>query len=189
MADMTGFEMLNRLEQIPFQTVFITSYSHYAIKAIRSNALDYLLKPIDLGELRQAIDRYKKQKKDNQPNRRIQQALYNMRTSNTMEQKLTLQTQEGELNLPLKDIIRIKGERNYSFLYLTRNRKKLISKNLAEFEELLEGRGFFRCHKSHIINHVHIQYAQSFRLMTSDGTELPIARRKKEAFKSWYDEV
>ena len=189
MADMTGFEMLNQLEIISFQTIFITSYSHYAIKAIRFNALDYLVKPIDLGELKQAIRRYKIKVKKSRQLDNVQQALLNFKTKNMLDQKLTLQTQQGELRLALKDIVRIEGDRNYSYIVLVNNKKKLASKTLADFEELLSDKGFFRCHKSHIINGIHVQsYPNSFSLIASDQQEIPIARRKKVEFRAWFEQ-
>lgn len=186
MADMTGFEMLAQLDGINFQTIFITSYSHYAIKAIRFNALDYLVKPIDLGELKAAITRYRSyMKKNNNPNK-IKQALHNIQTINSSEKILNLQTHDGELRLMLRDIIRIEGERNYSFIFLANQKKKLTSKTLGDLEELLIDKGFFRCHKSHLINYSHIEsYPNSISVVLSEGTSIPIARRKKEEFKTW----
>lgn len=187
MADMTGFEMLGQLKDISFQTIFITSYSHYAIKAIRFNALDYLVKPIDLGELKAAIRRYQQRRQQPSPQRdTIRQALVNMHTSDAGEKKLALHTQEGDLNLELKTIIRLEGERNYSCIHLKGGKRVLASKTLGEFEELLEEDGFFRCHKSHLINKRHIKKQQtSASVLLSDGTVLPISRRKKEAFSKW----
>ena len=188
MGDMTGFEMLAQLNDIPFQTIFITSYSHYAIKAIRFNALDYLLKPIDLGELKKAIQRYKEQPKEPSPNKNIKLALQNMKTPDVANHQLNLQTQEGELNLTLKNIIRIEGERNYSYIYLTNGKKKLIAKTLADFEDLLKDKRFFRCHKSFLVNDFHINSVRnSTNLVMSDGLEIPISRRKKDDFKIWYE--
>jgi len=80
MADMTGFEMLSQIEQINFQTIFITSFSHYAIKAIRFNALDYLMKPIDLAELKAAIKRYQENATSTRSADNVKQALKNMRS-------------------------------------------------------------------------------------------------------------
>lgn len=187
MTDMTGFEMLTQLDAVSFQTIFITSYSHYAIKAIRFNALDYLVKPIDLGELKQAINRYQQNIENSQRPNHIRQALKNLSTKNVSDQTLILRTQEGDLHLTLKDIIRIEGERNYSYLYLTNSKRKLTSKTLGELEELLEDKGFFRCHKSYLVNHTHIaSYLNSFSVLLSDGLEVPISRRKREIFKRWY---
>ncbi len=188
MADMTGFEMLSRLSHIDFQTIFITSYSHYAIKAIRFNALDYLVKPIDLGELKNAIKRYQDNAKKITQRENLKLALRNYRTKDISEQRLVLQTQEGELRLSLKDIIRIEGERNYSYIYLVQQKKKLVTKTLSALEELLDEKGFYRCHKSFMINAYHIvARPNSSTLILSDQKEVPIARRKKEAFNNWYD--
>jgi two-component system, LytTR family, response regulator len=188
MADMTGFEMLAQLEEINFQTIFITSYSHYAIKAIRFNALDYLVKPIDLGELKEAIGRYKDSVKSAPQQENLKLALQNLNTEDVSEHQLILQTQEGELRLVLKNIIRIEGERNYSYIYLKNDKKKLVTKTLADLEELLDEKGFFRCHRSHIINAGHIAgKPKSFSVTLSDGIELPISRRKKEDFFLWLE--
>lgn len=190
MADMTGFEMLSKLEDISFETIFITSYSHYAIKAIRFNALDYLVKPIDLGELKAAIKRYKKKAENSGASENIKQALFNLSTKNDADKKLILQTQEGEVCLVLKDIVRIEGERNYSYIYLSNDKKKLTSKTLGELEDLLNDKGFFRCHKSHLVNKFHIQsLPNSFAILLTNEFEVPIARRKKEVFRIWYEQL
>jgi two-component system LytT family response regulator len=186
MADMTGFEMLAKLHQIHFQTIFITSYSHYAIKAIRFNALDYLVKPIDLGELKLAIKRFQHKKSLGSTQEKIQSVIQNIETRNVSDLKLILKIQEGELKLTLKDIIRIEGERNYSFIYLKNEKKKLVTKTLADLEDLLKDSGFFRCHRSYIVNQSNIaHYPNGITLIMSDGVEVPISRRKKNEFKLW----
>lgn len=188
MADMTGFEMLSKLEVVNFQIIFITSYSHYAIKAIRFNALDYLVKPIDLGELKAAIRRYKEKAKSVHPYKDIQQALENVNTSSNAEKKLILQTHDGEIRLPLKNILRIEGERNYSYIYLAGGKKKLTTKTLGDLEEILTDKGFFRSHKSHLVNISHVKsQPTSVSVLLSDETVIPIARRKKESFKEWIE--
>ncbi len=188
MADMTGFEMLAQLKEINFQTIFITSYSHYAIKAIRFNALDYLVKPIDLGELKKAIERFKENRNKTTQQENLQLALLNQKTADVSNHQLILQTQEGELRLALKHIFRIEGERNYSYIYLTNNKKKLVTKTLADLETMLEEKGFYRCHKSHLVNALHIHsYPNPTTLILSTEIEIPIARRKKDAFKIWYE--
>lgn len=188
MADMTGFEMLSRLQETDFQTIFITSYSHYAIKAFRFNALDYLVKPIDLGDLKESIKRFQKRKRKNHNFDNIKHALYNLKTTAASQQKLYLQTQEGGLQFTLKNIIRIEADRNYSYIYSVNKKKKLTSKTLADLEELLKDKGFFRCHKSHLINYSHIkEVPNSISILLSDETTIPIARRKKESFKKWWD--
>jgi two-component system LytT family response regulator len=186
MTDMTGFEMLSRLETIDFKTIFITSYKHYAIKAIRFNALDYLLKPFDLEELKNAIKRFKNNYTKIGSSQKVDLALNNIKSKNISDQILPLKTQQGDLHLALKDIISIEGDRNYSNIHLAGNKKELVSKTLCDLEDLLSNKGFFRCHKSHVINKKHIvELTNSFTVLLSNKTEVPISRRKKEAFKTW----
>ena len=187
MTDMTGFEMLSQLPLIDFRVIFITSYKHYAIKAIKFNALDYLLKPFDLGELKNAIRRYKESRQQVSAHNTIQRALANLKSKNFADQTLVLRTQEGELHLLLKNIVSIEGDRNYSRIHLLQNRSELVSKTLSTLEELLDDKDFFRCHKSHLVNKLHIiSEPKSLSLSLSNQTTIPVSRRKKEAFKEWY---
>lgn len=188
MADMTGFEMLAQLSDIPFQTIFITSYSHYAIKAIRFNALDYLLKPIDLGELKKAINRYKKHKITKLPKENLKLALQNLSTKNIADHMLVLKTQDGALKLVLKDIVHIEGDRNYSYIHLKNGSKKLVTKTLNDLEELLDSKGFYRCHRSHILNREHIiKYSKGTIVELSNTKNIPVSRRKKKQFSEWFE--
>ena len=187
MSDMTGFELLSQLPSIDFKVIFITSYKHYAIKAIKFNALDYLLKPFDLGELKNAVKRFKESQRQDATNTTIQRALSNLKSKTSADQTLALRTQEGELYLALKNIISIEGDRNYSRIHLTQNRSELVSKTLSTLEELLEDKDFFRCHKSHLVNKLHIiSEPKALTVTLSNQTTVPVSRRKKDAFKEWY---
>ncbi len=134
MPDMTGFEMLGQVKDFHFQIIFITSFSHYAINAIRFNALDYLVKPIDQKELSLAIKRYKAKDNLTLNKKHVRQALINLKTKKVEDQNLFLQTQEGMLRLALKRIIKIESDRNYSYIHLSNNTKVLSSKTLGYFE-------------------------------------------------------
>ena len=93
------------------------------------------------------------------------------------------------MRLTLKNIIRLEGERNYTYIYLTNNKKKLVTKTLADLEVMLEDKGFFRCHRSFLVNAYHIKsYPNSTTLILTNDIEVPIARRKKEEFKAWFEE-
>jgi two-component system LytT family response regulator len=187
MADMTGFEMLSQLADINFQTIFITSYSHYAIKAIRFNALDYLLKPLDLGELKKAIKRFKAHTKIDLQNENLSLALKNIVCKSASDHVLNLKTKDGDLRLVLNNIIHIEGDRNYSYIYLKNGGKKLVTKTLIELEELLDSKGFYRCHKSHILNAAHItSYPNGNFVKLSKAITIPISRRKKKVFLEWF---
>ncbi len=184
MTDMTGFEMLSRLEKINFQTIFVTSYGHYAIKAIRFNALDYLLKPVDLEELKDAVKRFR-EKHASQSKRRVKRALSNLIDSHS-NQRLFLTTQQGELDIPLKEIAFIQGERNYSNIRFGSDKKILVAKTLADFEELLPHDAFFRCHKSYIVGMNYIESVGRERIRLSSGQSLVLSRRRKEEFLEWW---
>lgn len=186
MPDMTGFEMLGRLERIDFQTIFITSYSDYAIRAIRFNALDYLLKPIDVGELGAALRRFRLAVPGANPDH-VQVALENMVTPAAADHTLIIPGHQDEIKVKLKQILRIEGERNYSYVILAGDKKKLVARTLGEFEELLSDKGFFRCHKSHLVNGQHVTALHGGEeLVLSDGTRIPVARRRVADCRAWY---
>ena len=113
----------------------------------------------------------------------MQQTPYNT------DKVLTLKTQQGELYLSLKNIVCIEGERNYSNIYLNNGKKELVSKTLSNLEDLLEDKGFFRCHKSYLINKSHIIDSNSLTVKMSNNNNLPISRRKKDAFKHWLENI
>lgn len=187
MPDMTGFEMLSRLSSISFRTIFTTSYSQYAITAFRFNALDYLLKPIKADELEQAIRRFKGHAQHQDPTH-IGDALQNLKEQNKEDQRLILYTQKGRLQLALKHIVKIEGDRNYSYIYLSDNTKELSSKTLGYFEEILSDKGFFRCHRSFLVNRYHvISYTVKKTFQLRDATTVPISRRKWVESLQWYD--
>jgi len=187
MADMTGFEMLAQLSDIKFQVIFITSYSHYAIRAIRFNALDYLLKPIDLGELKKALKRFKDHTRTKPQKENMALALRNSTTKNVADHMLILKTQDGDLKLVLKDIVHIEGDRNYSYIHLKNGSKKLVTKTLSDLEELLDSKGFYRCHRSHVLNGEHIVETTGLSALLSNNTRIPISRRKKKTFFEWLE--
>ena len=187
MPDMNGFEMLSFLKEIKFQIIFITAHSHYAIKAIRFNALDYLVKPIVPAELRQAIKRFQKNRLKESNRKRVELALFNLQQNEATDQVLLLQLQDGDLSLILSQIVRIEGDRNYSIIHLVNHSKKLCAKNLAYFEEILSDKGFFRCHKSHLVNAFHIKaFQKEAFLLKSQELAIPISRRKKQEAKEWF---
>ena len=183
LPDMTGFEMLGQLEGINFQTIFTTAHSDYAIKAFRFNALDYLVKPIKENELVESLNRLLK---SNDNSIAIKNALLNIESKSVEEQKLVLPTQQGTLRFALKQITHIEGEGNYSYIYLANGNKELSSKNLAYFEDILEDKGFFRCHRSYLVNKHHIMELRNDAFILKSGLELPVSRRKKIKAKNWF---
>ena len=183
LPDMTGFELLQQLENINFKTVFTTSHSHYAIRAFRFNALDYLVKPINESELDEAIKRLLKSANNSTG---VKNALSNLEVQSLENQKLVLPQQNGTLRLPLKQITHIESERNYSYIHLSNGNKELSSKNLAYFEDILIDKNFYRSHRSHLINRFHIKALADGNFILKNGMEIPISRRKETEAKTWF---
>ena len=183
LPDMTGFELLQQSGDINFKTIFTTSHSHYAIKAFRFNALDYLIKPIKENELDEAIKRLLKSAGNNIE---VKHALSNLQSQSVEDQKLVLPTQNGTLRLPLKQITHIEGERNYSYIYLSNGSRELSSKNLAYFEDILIDKNFFRSHRSYLVNRYHIESLKTDQFVLKNGLEISISRRKRAEADSWF---
>ncbi len=183
LPDMTGFELLQQLDGIPFQTVFTTAHSHYAIKAFRFNALDYLVKPIVESELDETIKRLRRSANNTFA---VKNALDNLESKHIEDQKLVLPQQNGTLRLPLKQITHIEGDRNYSFIHLSNGAKELSSKNLAYFDDILLDKNFFRSHRSFLVNKYHIQELRNGHFVLKSGFEIPVSRRNKSDAERWF---
>lgn len=183
MPDGSGFKLLEELEEINFEVVFTTAYDQYAIKAIRYSALDYLLKPIVPAELRNAVAKVKQKKSDGTINKHIRVLLENIKETNTASKRIILSTSEGMHVIDIKDIIRCESDDYYTRFFIKDRKTIMVSKTLKENEELLSEYGFIRPHKSHLVN---IRYIKSYikndggYILLTDGTTIPVSRRKKE---------
>jgi two-component system LytT family response regulator len=178
-----GFDLLERMQPVDFNIIFVTAYDHYAIKAIKFSALDYLLKPVDLDELRSAVERHRQSP---QPVSResYQNLLENLEPENKTK-KIALPDNSGITFVDIDDIIRCESDGNYTRFFLATGRKILVSKTLGEFENLLSDEGFFRVHRSHLINLSKItrfQKSDGGHVELSDGSKVEVSRRKRGAF-------
>jgi two-component system, LytTR family, response regulator len=184
MPRMSGFRMLEELGDYDFDIIFTTAYNHYSIDAIRISAFDYLIKPIGIEELQQAVARLKKiHYRHNKE--RIDVLSKSLSDYKSQENKIAINTSEGIEFIPIKDIIHIESKSNYSYIYLTDKRNLLITKTLKEFDDILTPYNFFRAHNSHLINlHYLHKYVRSDGgyVVLQDGTVIYISRRKKEEF-------
>ncbi len=150
----TGFDILEQVTGLKFAVIFTTAFDHYAIKAIRMSALDYLLKPIDPDELIAAVEKAKDA---------IQKNIFpqgqDMIDGHKFWQlhKIAVPGPEGTEYILLQDIIRLEASNNYTFLYAANKKPILISKTIKSFEGTLPGEQFLRCHQSHIVNIFHVK--------------------------------
>jgi two-component system LytT family response regulator len=179
-----GFELLSKFDKIPFETVFVSSYGHYAIRALKLSALDYMLKPVmieDLikipGRIREAIDLKESAHKYKALNINLKNP--------EQEKKLLVQSKKTLEHIILKDILYLQAENNYTSIFIKNQGRVVISKTLKEYEEMLcdeEDSFFVRIHKTFIVNVHHvklIQRGEDCLAVLTDNTKLEVSRRKK----------
>lgn len=186
MMDMSGFDMLEKLEIVNFDIIFTTAHDEYALKAFRYAAVDYLLKPIDMDELQEALNKFRS--KQNQPSittsyTHLETLFLQLKGKNL--DRIALPTQQGLVFIKIDDIVRLQSNSNYTIFYIHNRKPIIVSKTMGEFEELLQDYCFFRIHHSHIINLNHIDKyikGEGGSVVMSDGNEIDVSRRKKEDF-------
>ena len=175
-----GFEVLKYFPNPDFKVIFVTAYDHFAIQAIRFSALDYILKPIDVLKLKDAVRRFIEQR--DEQDRRLEVFLKNSQNPSE-DKRIALPFTDKIDFVEIKHIIKCQGEGGYTRVFTSERIETLTSKPLVEYEELLEGFGFIRTHKAHIVNTRHIlSFVKSDGgyLLMSDQSMVPVSRRKKE---------
>ena len=185
----TSFEILERLPEINFELVFTTAFDHYALKAIKFCAIDYLLKPIDLNELRTAVAKAEKRLNREYLNRNLEVLVNNLKSGSQNNHKIALSTLEGLLFVNVSDIIYCESSGPYTHFILKHANKIVTSKHLKEYENLLSGYDFFRIHKSYLVNLGEIQKyirGEGGQLIMSDGAALSVSKQRKEDFLNIY---
>jgi two-component system, LytTR family, response regulator len=185
--DETGFDLLAKTGEVNFELIFTTAHDEYAIRAFKFNALDYLLKPIDVEELDAAIEKVKKEKRERNgtPKDVVDNFLNTLNTTNGIEKKIPIPTHNGFQLVPLQEIIYCQSNSNYTHFYLTEKRRITASYTLRHYDELLNEHNFFRAHKSYLINLAHVtQYRKGDggTIIMSDNMEIELSRRNKDAF-------
>lgn len=181
MEDGTGFDLLEKIRDASFSVIFTTAFDEYAIKAFKFSAIDYLLKPIDPDELIEAVSKANKERK--QAGQRLANLMDNHRSQEF--DRITLSSQEGLTVVKLDNVQRLESDSNYTHFFLRSGEKITVPKSLKEYEGILPEKRFFRTHQSHIIN---LDYVKKFvredggYVLMDDGTEILVARRRKEEF-------
>ena len=184
MPNMNGFDLLNRTGNADFDVIFTTAYDKYAIKAIRFSALDYLLKPVDITELQNAVNKHLVKKEFYKP--KEQQQLVSNLISNLQQKdqsgfKLAVSTSEGVFFFTPAEIIRLEGESNYTRFYFASQKPMIVSRTLKDYEDILAEHDFIRAHKSHLVNKKFVKHFDKEGLLwLTDGSHIVVSRRKKE---------
>ncbi len=183
MPDGTGFDLLKQLGTINFKIIFITAYEEYAIKAFQYSAIDYILKPVSPEHLVVAVNKTENVIEGEQTNLKVNALLSNLNSVSREIKKIVLRTAERIYAIDVRDIIRCESDGSYTRFYLTDGKKILVSRQLKEFDEILNGGSFIRIHQSHLINFEHFDYFEKTDDMAvmKDKSAIPVATRKKEA--------
>ncbi|MDR7211469.1 LytTR family DNA-binding domain-containing protein [Flavobacterium piscis] len=181
LPDGNAFEVLNQIPDPSFSIIFITAFNHFAIKAIKHGAMDYLLKPVDEEELYNALDNYNR---DNSFFTSKQLEIINEHQKNAKQQnsRICISTLESLEFLKVTNILYLSGDGSYTHFYLDGGNKIISSKPLKFYEELLPADSFVKCHQSYMVNTSSIvRYLKSGFIVLKSGVEIPVSTRKKEA--------
>ncbi len=182
----SGFDLLKAFTNINFEIIFITAYDQYGIQAIKFSALDYLLKPININELKLAVEKARQKIIAKQKDYNIVNLLEYIRSGNKEIPKIALPTLQEIMYVRVDEIIRCEASNNYTLFYLQNGEKVLVCKTLKEFAELLTPHNFIRTHQSHLVN---LHFVKSFlredggTLFLTDQTKVPISRQNRDMVK------
>ena len=186
MPDGSGFDLLEKVQGNKFELIFATASDQYAIRAFKYSACDYLLKPIDIEELKNAVEKARQKKSVSPPNmENLQFLIQQLKRTDDNFQKITLPTGNAFEIVNLKDIVRCEADTSYTIFYLSDKRKLMVSAGLKHYEDILPENDFIRVHHHHLINMNHVQRflkVDGGYAVMSDGTQIEISRRKKESF-------
>jgi two-component system LytT family response regulator len=185
MPPKTGFDLLGSMEQINFEVIFTTSFEHFAIKAFKFSAIDYLLKPFSEEDLAIALKKFEAKNAVQNSLKNVQNLLQNINMNTSDKARIALPTMSGFVFAQVHDIIRCESDNNYTTFYFEDKTHLMVSKTLKDCEELLSEYNFFRVHASHLINMRFIKEyikGDGGQVKMIDGSYVDVSRRKKEEF-------
>jgi two-component system, LytTR family, response regulator len=180
MPPYTGFDLLDRFDDLPFEVIFVTAFDHYAIDAIKFSALYYILKPIRVDELKKAIEKAHKKLGISTVN-----YFNKIKDENNQIKRLVIKNQKGMDMIELDHIIYLEADNVYTVFQLIGAKQIVSSKSLKDYELMLTDKGFFRSHKSFIVNLSHVKNLDTHdgnQINLSENTKVYLSERKKDAF-------
>lgn len=189
MPVMSGLDVLEQFDEFNFQTIFTTAYDQYAIAALRLNALDYLLKPIDKTELKDAVDRFLN---NETAISKKQFQLAKHFTQTRIMDTLALSSSKGLHFIKIKEILYLEATSCYTNIIMNDGQVHLVSKTLSSFEEALGDHSFFRAHKSFIINLDYIKHyirGEGGEVVMTNNTVINLSRTKKQEFLNFFTKI
>jgi len=187
-----AFDLLERLHEINFSVIFITAYDQYAVKAFQLSASNYLLKPVNIEELENAVDQVLADIVSLNKFDQVKVLLENLSSNKTQNQKLVLPVMEGFEVVKMEDILYCEADDNFTLFHFKNGQKKMICRNLKHYEKVLDAHGFCRIHRSLLVN---LEYVTKYNkgkggsLILENGKELIVSGTRKSDFvnrlKSW----
>jgi two-component system, LytTR family, response regulator len=180
-----AFDLLNGLNNIDFQIIFITAWDNHAVQAFKYSATDYLLKPVDAADLQTAIKKVVRKSYEKSVIENLKILQENIQTLQLSQQKMAVPTLHGLSFVQLKDIMRLEANGSCTIIYLSNGEQLTTTRIIKEYEELLPGNIFYRVHNAHIVNLNKVQNYQKGRggyIFMEDGTSIEVAFRRREDF-------
>lgn len=183
MPNKNGFELLKEIKSVNFEVIFTTSHPNYAIKAIKADALDYLIKPINLNDLDVAIRRFENKKITKE---KVKTKNIKAEVSNDLIKKIAFSTDTGYEFIKVNSILYCEANSNYCRIFCTDGKEILLAKTLKTIQEqLLQSNLFHRIHKSYLVNLnyiVRLNKSGSLEVELQNGVKLPVSFRQKDNF-------
>ena len=184
----SGFDLLEKIQKPTFEVIFTTGFDRYAITAIKFSALDYLLKPINIEEVKDAISKAKKRIEGKHTQNSLEHLINNLRHPKDKNNKIPISVVNGFQFVPVNTIVYCEADDDYTYVHLVDSQKLTVTKNIKEFEDILANYDFFRIHHSFLLNRDYIKRyikGEGGTILTEQGSELPVSRRRKQDFLDW----
>jgi len=191
MSDGTAFDLLKKFETVDFKVIFITAYEKYAVKAFRFAAVDFLMKPVNPEDLAEAVKRVGNIVQ-HQFNTQLQAIEENMKSDIRQKKKIVLKTMENIYIVSLQDITHLQSDHSYTTFHVLKHDRIVISKPLNHFDDLLSDDGFYRVHKSYLINMTHIERFEKQEggtIVLTNDQKIPVASRKRNELLELFDKL
>jgi two-component system, LytTR family, response regulator len=180
-----AFDLLNRLQPIDFQVIFVTAFDNYAVRAFKYSAVDYLLKPLDVQELQAAVEKISGKFEKENVLARMKMLLDNIGNISVPEQKIAIPTPTWLTFVTISDVIRLQAKNSYTVIHMVNKQQVMTTRTIKDYEDILPQHIFYRIHNSHIINLNKIKKYQKGRggtVIMEDNTHIEVAARRREEF-------
>jgi two-component system, LytTR family, response regulator len=188
MPDGTGFDLLRNLHRVDFRVIFVTAYSEYAINAFRFCATDYLLKPVNIQELMESVEKVRKEMASQPDPVNIEELLSATKNQESAFPSIVIPDKKGFAVLPVHEIIYCEADGYCTRFHMKKGTLLTSSKNLKYYEEILGMKGFLRVHHSYLVNLREVNgYDSSGLILINDGQSVPLGNTYKKRFLDRFD--